>query len=65
MKNNSQILKKAHEIKHLFPKLGNAIKFAYGMTEEAFKQEEKRDQLGFFQFKKPSNNQLSLDSINW
>jgi hypothetical protein len=64
-KNNSQVLKKAHEIKHLFPKLGNAIKFAYAIKPEALKQEEKREQLGFFKFKKPSNNQLSLDSINW
>ena len=64
-KNNSQVLKKAHEINHLFPKLGNAIKFAYTIKPAALKQEEKKEQLGFFQFKKPSNNQLSLDSIDW
>jgi hypothetical protein len=63
--NKSQVLKKAHKIKHLFPKLGNAIKFAYAIKPEALKQEEKREQLGFFKFKKPSNNQLSLDSIDW
>lgn len=61
-KRNSIVLKKAHEIKHNFEKLSDAMKFSYNI--DAKNLQEKKEQLHFFNAKKISNNQLTFAEIN-